>query len=149
MKTNFQSFLNENQNFIQVKEIGKILSWKIIPELEGIDMTEEDINLFNKSTEFKTYFEITLYYNNEYEDITQLLKSCNLIYNIYNLESKSNNVSPFWIDMGNGVTTIALEYGNRKFSLFKIYSGESRFDDFLRKLEENIELEYSANKYNL
>lgn len=149
MRTKFQYFLNENQEFISVKEIGQILSWKIIPELEGIEMDKDDVELFHKSTKFKTYFEITLYFNEEYEDIHHLLKSCDFIYNIYSLNAASDLVIPFWIDMGNGLTTIALEYGSRKYSIFKIYSGEANFDKYLRNLEERLELEYSAKKYNL
>jgi len=153
MKTKFQSFLNEKSisDFIQIQEIGKILTIDLIPELSILILNKEDIDLFQKSSNQKTHFEIKLRYQTEYEynDIHQILKSCDFIYNIYSLISESDEVQPFWIDMGNGFTTLALEYGEYNYSIFKIYSGESRFDDFLRKLEENIELEISANKYNL
>ena len=145
--------LNESQKVV-VYEPEEVKTSDILPELEKLEMDDEDINIFANSGNKKTLLILRHYYD-DYEDLKDLLKRCDGIYDVYELkvgstpEELTNPV--FWIDMGNGLNNLAIMTNcTRTFTDYKIYSGQKNLTDFLLfDLEKTIEIENNANKYNV
>ena len=149
MQTKFSSFLNENNSLIEVIEIGEELTSTIILYLkDNTDISSDDLEIFRRSSDYKTVFEIKIdFEHGEMEDAGELLSRCEYIRDIHSLTDSHDykKAIPSWIDMGNGLENIVIEYSNK----IKIYSGEEKLNDFISKLEEIIETETATNKYNI
>ena len=142
--------LNESQKVV-VYEPEEVKTSDIINELEKLEMDQEDINIFANSGDKKTLVILRHYYD-DYEDLKDLLKRCEGIYDVYELKvgPKIEPYGVFWIDMGNGLNNLAImNLCTRTHTDYKIYSGQKNLTDFILGLEKTIEIENNADKYNV
>jgi hypothetical protein len=150
MHIKFLEFINESiiNSGIEINRLDDIsIDQELQNYLINNGMRSDDVDLFNKYNDNKkvSVFELIIPWNLDL-DFTTILSKGKL--SVIKLDDYGV-IGFYWIDMGNGLTSIA-EEGKSKYSAgsdsYTIYSGEKRLNKFL---EEELEILFNTEKYNL
>jgi hypothetical protein len=143
-------FIKENKliNGIEVIYIGNKRTETLKEHFTNIYMYDDDFDTLVKYSPKINVFELKIPFNLElglYDILEKGDLTANILYNKNYTNQIPNRI--YWIDMGNGLTSIAEEtFPNYNNECYYIYSGEKRLDKFLK---EDLEILLNAEKYNL
>lgn len=153
MKIRFKEFESITSLGVEIQEVGEVDTYTLVYNFKKIRLDEDDLKIFLNSSKTKTFFEVKSWYEGkssstdiyrEFKDLEELLSKCNC-----EVKHLNGELPSYWVDMGNGLNTIVIEDENAKFSTYNIYSGENELNEYLRTLEETLQLDLDARRYNL
>lgn len=141
----FNNFIVEKSSSdIEIEYIGEKNPNSLVRDFERIEIREDDVEIFCRYNSTVSVFELKIPHNFQ-TDLEMLLSD--YVRGVNNLHVENyDNVNAYWIDMGNGLNSIAIEYEEMNTSNYKIYSGDNDLTLFLKNDLEDILV---ANKYNL
>ena len=134
---------NEN---IEVEYIGEIESQSLEPLFIKNGIKYTDISTFCRYVKTAKHFRLKFSYNLQ-KDIRDIFKIYSDDISVEMLKTTSYIKIAYWINMGNGLTTIIIEEEELYFSTCQIYTGEKDLIKLLEDIDPNVML--NAERYNL